>query len=373
MKKLLIKQFYAALILTFVSGAAHAFPDMIRHGYTNCTACHVSPSGGGVLNAYGRSLSKELISTWSGKNEEGLLHFINTEKVDDWLAIGGDFRGAQVHQENETVKRGKWISMQAGVEVALTPSIFTFDIFAGQFRPSASGTEFKEYAPRYYAMVKPRDELYIKLGRFLPNFGLNSPDHIIATRGPLMMGYGMERDTAEVSWLGEDWNIIGGYYQTPKNISADSQTGITGTVTYTFLGNFKTGLQFLSEKDDVQTRKITGALGYLGWTKDIGTLFEIDSVTVSQVTQQVAGGPERKGVALLHRSSFEVFKGFHVVVLNSYLQSDVDAGSTKTYRFGPGIQWFPRPHFDVQAFWTREQASSLKEGDYAWLVLHYYL
>ena len=88
MKKLLIKQFCAALILTFVSGAAQAFPDMIRHGYTNCTACHVSPSGGGVLNAYGRSLSKELISTWSGKNEEGLLHFINTEsKIDEGSGV----------------------------------------------------------------------------------------------------------------------------------------------------------------------------------------------------------------------------------------------------------------------------------------------
>lgn len=369
MKKLLIKQFCVAITITFISGIALAFPDMIRHGYTNCTACHVSTAGGGVLNAYGRSLSKELISTWSGKNEAGLLHFINTEKIDDWLALGGDFRGAQVHQENDTVKRGKWISMQAGIEAAIIQPKWAMDIFVGQFRPANGSTEFKEYAPRFYGMVMPLEQLYIKFGRFLPNFGLNLPDHIIATRGPLMMGYGMERDTLEASWLGEDWNIIGGAYKTPKNISADNQTGITGTVTYTFLGNFKTGLQFLSEKDDVQTRQITGALGYLGWTKDFGTLFEIDS----QVTQQITGGPERKGVALLHRSSFEVFKGFSVVALNSYLQSDVDSGATKTYRFGPGIQWFPRPHFDIQAFWTREQASSLKEGDYAWLVLHYYL
>src|ERR1700722_15897581 len=58
------------LLLTVVwLPAAFAFPEMARHGYTQCTACHVSPAGGGVLTEYGRELSSDLLSTWSHGNE----------------------------------------------------------------------------------------------------------------------------------------------------------------------------------------------------------------------------------------------------------------------------------------------------------------
>lgn len=361
-----MKKFILSTLTVCVSLSVHAFPDMIRHGYTNCTACHVSTSGGGVLNPYGRSLSKELISTWSGEKEDGVLHgLINTEKVDEWLALGGDIRGLQVHQENDLIKRGRWFTMQAGVEVAVMQPKWSVVAFVGQ--QNVQLNEWKEYSPRYYALITPMDGLYFKLGKFLPNFGINLPDHILSTRGPLMFGYGMERNTAEVSWLGESWNFIVSGYKSPENLSANKQTGGTAVATYT-VGNFKTGLQFLSEKDDLQERKILGALGYLGWTKEFGTLIELDKQTTT-----VSGSPDKNGISLMQRSSYEFYKGFHVVALNDYFQSDIENGATKNYKFGPGIQWFPRPHLDIQAFWTREQTSTSKEGDYAWLVLHYYL
>jgi hypothetical protein len=361
-----MKKFIFASLTTVVSLLAHSFPDMIRHGYTNCTACHVSPSGGGVLNRYGRSLSKELISSWSTEKEDGFLHgLINTETVDDWLALGGDIRGLQVHQENDLIKRGRWITMQAGLEVAVLQPLWSLVAFIGQ--QNVQLNEWKEYSPRYYALINPMESLYFKVGRFLPNFGINHPDHIFSTRGPLQFGYGMEKSTAEVSWLGENWNFIISRYATPKETSANHQTGTTAVVTYT-LGNFKSGVQYLSENDDHQDRKIIGALGYLGWTKEFGTLIELDRQTTTAL-----GANDKNGISFLQKSSYEVSKGLHVLALNDYFQADLKNGATKNYKFGPGIQWFPRPHLDIQAFWTREQTSTSKEGDYAWLVLHYYL
>ena len=55
------------------SRPSHAFPEMVRHGYANCITCHISPDGGGVLTAYGRSLSREVLSTW-GAEGEAVLH-----------------------------------------------------------------------------------------------------------------------------------------------------------------------------------------------------------------------------------------------------------------------------------------------------------
>ena len=46
-----------------------AFPEMVRHNYSNCSSCHVSPSGGGVLTQYGRELSSAILSIWGAENE----------------------------------------------------------------------------------------------------------------------------------------------------------------------------------------------------------------------------------------------------------------------------------------------------------------
>ncbi len=356
----------ASLLILTLNSAAWAFPDMIKHGYTNCTACHMSPAGGGVLNQYGRNLSKDLISTWSGEKEAGVFHgLVNTEKVDEWLALGGDFRGVQVHQENETIKRGRWVNMQAGVEVAVFQPSWALVAFIGQY---VKQNEWKEYSPRYYGLWNIRDELSLKVGKFLPNFGINLPDHIISTRGPLQFGYGMEKESAEMSWLGEEWNFIGGYAKSPKYLSANNQSAVYGVVSKVILENKKVGIQHYAESDDTQKRSITGVLGYLGWSKDLSTLFEIDQ---QETAPKV--GVTKTGYSMTQRTSYELTKGVHAIVLNDYLQTDSKNGSTKNYKYGPGLQWFPRPHLDLQAFWTREQSGSFKEGDYAWLVLHYYL
>lgn len=364
-----MKQVFASMIasgIILVSAAAQAFPDLIRHGYTNCTACHISPSGAGVLNPYGRSLSKEILSTRSYEKEELPLHgLIDTKKVEEWLAIGGDFRAVQVHQENEMVKRGSFIKMQAGVEVALFQPQWALVSFIGEW---VNKDEWQPYSSRYYGYYTPIEGLYFKAGRFLPNFGIQLPDHIFSTRGPLLMGYGMERDTAEISWLGEEWNFSGSYYKSPQKISTNNQTGFVGQILKAFGDDKKAGVQYLSEKDDLQERKIMGALAQLSWSKKFVTLLELDQQLTTPVT-----GLEKKGVYALHRTSYEFYRGVNFVILNDYLQTDIDKGATKDYKYGPGIQWFPRPHWDLQAFWTRQQSGTLKEGDYAWLVLHYYL
>ena len=41
--------FFLSLAGTGFPGSAWAYPEMVRHNYPNCTSCHVSPSGGGVL------------------------------------------------------------------------------------------------------------------------------------------------------------------------------------------------------------------------------------------------------------------------------------------------------------------------------------
>lgn len=345
-----------------------AFPDMIRHGYTNCTACHVSTSGGGVLNAYGKSLSKEVLSTWGADKEENFLHgLVDTEAVNEWLVLGGDFRAVQVHQENDTTRRGKFIKMQAGVELGINQPNWAVVAFIGEF----INEEWFGNSPRYFALYRATDELAIRAGRFVPQFGINISDHILATRAPLGFSYGTEKDTAEISWLGEGWNFIGSYYKTPELKSKLNESGYA-VVASKILGNNKISAQYLSEENDTSKRTITGITGLFGWTESLYTMLEYDrsSTTLNAVTL-----PATEGDYVLHKTGYEIVKGFHGMILNDYMQSNIKVGSTKNYRFGPGVQWFPRPHFDFQLFWTRQQSSLnvTSDGDYAWFVMHYYL
>jgi hypothetical protein len=49
----------AAALLALGGGRpAAALPTMIRLGYTNCAACHISPQGAGLLNLYGRGIDQ---------------------------------------------------------------------------------------------------------------------------------------------------------------------------------------------------------------------------------------------------------------------------------------------------------------------------
>lgn len=75
---------------------AHSLPTMIRLGCVNCAACHISPQGGGLLNAYDRSIDEaqslragEYAPTtsaliralnWNGRITED-LRFVGQEQV----------------------------------------------------------------------------------------------------------------------------------------------------------------------------------------------------------------------------------------------------------------------------------------------------
>src|SRR5689334_676043 len=54
---------WLALALALVASTASAEPMFLAKQYTRCTACHYSPTGGGLLTPYGRLLSHRELST----------------------------------------------------------------------------------------------------------------------------------------------------------------------------------------------------------------------------------------------------------------------------------------------------------------------
>jgi len=58
------------LVVLSFSPRAHAYTWMIKHGYSNCGACHSDPSGGELLTVYGRAMSEAFLSSKFGGDSE---------------------------------------------------------------------------------------------------------------------------------------------------------------------------------------------------------------------------------------------------------------------------------------------------------------
>ena len=189
--------FFVLLLTSLLGSLAFAYPENVRHGYVNCTSCHVSPTGGGTLTPYGRGLSAELMSTWNYKGEEGFLHgLIKEEKMPEWLMIGGDLRSVQTLRNTPTLTEAKYIPMGEDIEAAVKVKQVTVDLEFGKIEEPGHA---RFGSRRYFAMYNVTDEWTARVGRFYPQFGLAIPDHYVSTRRSLGFDEGQERNSAEVA------------------------------------------------------------------------------------------------------------------------------------------------------------------------------
>ncbi|MBC7429245.1 MAG: hypothetical protein H7336_11570 [Bacteriovorax sp.] len=67
-------------------------------------------------------------------------------------------------------------------------------------------------------------------------------------------------------------------------------------------------------------------------------------------------------------------KGFHLIGIDEYNKSDLKNDKTLLNAHGLGAQWYPRPHFDIEAIWNKRRVAQQSSDytDYAYLMMHYY-
>jgi hypothetical protein len=369
-------QFYSYLLFSFAaailsSKSASAFPELIRHGYVNCITCHVSPSGGGTINDYGRTFSGEGLSMGTRKEEESFLHgLVKREKIPKWLSIGGDVRAAQVFLYNQKTTVAQSIMMQADFELAARSGNVTVDASGGRIQT----TQAKPPQPgshRYFAMYNFSEELMLRAGRFTPVYGINLPDHIIDTRMPLQLDQGQETDNVEASWITDSWNVILTGLKGPVDFDqVQQESGGAAQIAYAFKDTYKVGASAWSSRSNTQARQMAGVHALLGFSEMLYYMGELDS----QWTTQLAANTSLQGIYDYNRLGYEVIRGAHLLGTVELWQPDSKTANTVNERYGIGTQLFPRPHFDIQAIWTKWRVRSSGDyfQDYAWAVVHYY-
>jgi hypothetical protein len=178
-----------------VPSEAEAYPWMIRHGYANCAACHVDPSGGSLLSQYGRAQSELLLATQYRKRgeEEEISPYtafaLGAVPLPEWLNLGLSFRGARLSTRAGDVSDSRWLQMVTDLRGAVSVWRLRAGASVGfvhqRALPAAVTSRDKNNVvsrEHWLGLQSEDDTLLLRAGRLMLPFGLRNVEHTMWVR-----------------------------------------------------------------------------------------------------------------------------------------------------------------------------------------------
>jgi len=354
------------LVFLFYTLPAHSFPEMVRHSYFNCTSCHTSPNGGGVLNEYGRQSDQAVLSMWG--TEEEAKPFYGAFKQPTWIDTAIFGRVIQTAQNNSYVSKGYFWKMQAEAEAAAKlNSKWTVDLDLGVSPGVLNGLQVTGDSPllarRYYLMFRPSENISIRAGKFMPDYGVYFTEHSISTRQGLGFGENQETYNIEYGYQGENYSgSVTLNLGRPDQTSALNEKGGIATASMYLSDQYKLGWSAYYGTHDGNSRELTGPYALLGFSTKFYLLAEADLQF-----KQMAVGPSTQGLFTYERLGYELTQGLQLYLMEqTQIASFANVGANPFYGFGPGVIWFPRPHFyfkmEVQQQLSKDLPSTQTSG-----------
>lgn len=327
---------------------ALSFPEMVRHGYTQCSSCHVSPQGGGALTPYGRMISGEVLSTFSaGEREQAALYLTELPQS---VSVGGDVRYISIR--NPYVKKQFLMQADAELALAITPKLTAVATYG------AYGYEAEERLRQAYLLLRrPGDNASLRVGRFLAAYSILGPDHTTYARKALGNVPGGETINAEVILADRDGELALTGVLGADGALADQEQGFTlkGSL---FAGtSYVVGTSYLYLARQDSHRSAAGVFANLGFTKWLYASAQADRIFQAEIPEDIWGAS----------IGIEPWLGLHLVYLSEHSRN-----SRTRYKNGLEVKLYPRPHFELLARASREHDVEIDVDTYLFLI-HYYL
>ncbi|HET9989281.1 MAG TPA: hypothetical protein VFQ65_12210 [Kofleriaceae bacterium] len=275
---------------------AAAYPQFQLVKDQTCSGCHLSPAGGGLLSENGLNTA-EAISQWGTAPE----FFYKKVPLPSWLQLGGDLRGASGFDQSDTSHKGfVMFPMQAEVYAAATFDAFSLHVTGGVRDPQYQNTAKTLFASReHWVQWQQRpgetEGLFVRVGRFMPVFGLREAEHPYYDRrygGTPLYG---ETYAAAVEYLDPNWEVHAtGFIHDP--ILTDSIERGNGATAYAEARVTATTIAGVEAKVDITPDDKTTYVGVVG-KQAVGTnvLVQADVQIVHHKID--AGGIENQIVA----------------------------------------------------------------------------
>lgn len=218
-----VKWYHAALItrsslvriqpllpILFASTISYGFPENTRLGYASCTACHVSPTGGGVLTDYGVGSAAAYLPIFP----------VEREPRPTFANFGFDVRTMHLETRNFVMQAESHIAAFLSDQIIIS-----------------GGYDYFEGPKDYYLMLKPKAYYSIRVGNFAPAYGLKIPDH----RANISDGTKPQRQAIELTGYTEHGELAVtsttdniGLARASIFIGKSSQIGFSATSEYKF-------------------------------------------------------------------------------------------------------------------------------------------
>ena len=278
-----------AAILT--SAPAHALPTMIRLGYTDCASCHISPQGGGPLNAYGRGI--DAAQSLSGGEYEPspdtrLTHDVrfHLQEQGAWPSTTprtNFFRPRLMYRNVTNISGAFRVSGMVTVEGREAPRPgLSYD-------PSARGsTLFVNTALIHY---KPAAALELAFGRDQLPTGVNVPDLAAFIKSRNRLGYYDAPTQLKVFWSAKRYHVTPFVYAPGGNEAAgERESGAGSLAEVDLIGNQRlvggvTLVRGTAARGDRRTVGAYARLGFGQW----GILAEHDVTDRARLDPIAAG------------------------------------------------------------------------------------
>ena len=207
------------LIATVLASSASAEPMFLSKQYTRCTACHYSPTGGGLLTPYGRLLShRELSTTGRGatapaagadddpRGEQAFLYGALGDALGP-VHLGIETRPSHLHVGFPGGDQDMNLLMNLDLVGAVQKNGWTAYATVGREPPNSAVRDgrtlpdaaFISY--EHWVSYQTGQGLTVRAGRFLPAYGVRFADHTALTRAGLDLDrhdqvYGVELSDA---------------------------------------------------------------------------------------------------------------------------------------------------------------------------------
>ena len=361
----------AALLAAAGAASTGAEPIFLSRQYTRCTTCHFSPTGGGLLTPYGRSLSREELSTTGagGAGSTSREHEFAYGLFGDALrsvSAGVDLRGAHLDVESEFFEETRTFMMNAEVVLAARYGKWTGYAQLGR-QPRADDERVTSF--EHWVAFQP-GTVGARAGRFIPAYGVKFADHTSFTRDTLTLDNDDQVYALELSYTG-DRSLV----QATGGVKADGDHEFTATGRWQYDLGTRTALVasglLRDGVDDAPGFSAAGlALGFAPFSRL--TIWTQADARFTDIDADVGDGDER-AYTLLGDVSLEVYRGVWLR-FSPQLRTAFDDDSAGIVRYVFGLNLLPRTHWNVVLNWYEDKDRESDVGVRTILAqLHLYL
>ena len=363
-------------VLVGAASDAAAEPIFLSKQFPRCTTCHYSPTGGGLLNDFGRSMSHTVLPAFPA-DDPSAAGSSDGEQAFLWGALGEALGAARLgvalrpsHLRFQFAggASDRNLLMQADVQAAYRTGGLTLYADIGR-HVNGADTSIGSY--EHWVGYQAGNGLTVRAGRFLPAYGVRFADHTAFNRGGLGFDrndqvYGVEvsrsagRSLVQVALApGRAESILDHDGTRAFVASARVQFDLSPRTVLVASGIFR-------GESDVAGR--SGAAGVaFGFAPDARV------TTWTQADARATAGPGGSAWVVVHETAVEAYRGLWLK-LSPQLRTDGGSGAGDVGRLVLGAVMLPRTHWNVVVSYYRDRNHDFDFSVGTWLAqLHLFL